>query len=345
MNQNATNDSREAINRRFMAVSLDNPVNYLLYRLALEKGIRSSPVGSFAQGLHEPLPDAEQFLKMKDKISLLPLDDLKDKIKLPSVPGIVLKLQNALETGASSHELSEIIRFDPKLTTAIMGLINSPLYMLPVKIETLERAIVIIGVREISALALGARLLAMFEDCAPPELPLESFFKHSIATAILARSIAQACQKADPEKYLVAGLLHDLGRIILFSRYPAMAKVAMALQQVEVKPLHEAEQELFDVDHCLVGSIFLSEWNLPQSVVQSALHHHNPGFCLGKDILEVIYVANQVSTALGIGCNQYLTEAPANDIWERLELDETVLWEIVSVSEEQFRVMLDSLKS
>ncbi|TVM31902.1 hypothetical protein DQK91_17000 [Oceanidesulfovibrio marinus] len=336
--------AQERVDRRFMGVSRDNPITALMYSLALEREqgeFAGEPC--FTDTMHQPLPNAQQYLQMKSKVSLLPLDTLKEKMKLPSMPHVVMQLQSAIMREASSHEIASIIGLDPKLTAAVLSLVNSPLYAMPSKVESLERAITVIGNNGVSSLALGVYLLSMFEDTAPQELPLETFWKHSIASAVLANKIARLCNKPEPERFLVAGLLHDLGQILLFSRYPSLARVTLAMQQELDMPLHEAEYVLFDVDHTTIGGVLFGEWSLPRSIVNSALYHHDAEASLGHEAPEVVYVANQMATALGIGCNQLYTADPGEAIWESLGLREEDVRAMVQNVDEQLWAMFHTI--
>lgn len=335
--------AREAVDRRFRYVSLENPITALLHSLALEKAQMRTEEPCFTDSMHRPLPDAQQYLSMKSKMSLLPVETLKDRLKLPSLPSVVMELQTALDQGASSEQIAKIIRLDPKLTTTILSLVNSPLYMTRSKVETLDRAITVLGNRSISSLALGLRLLAMFEDTAPDDFPIETFWKHSIASAVFAHKIATICKIPEPERCLVAGLLHDMGQILLFSRYPDLARVSLAMQQELDMPLHEAETKVFDADHALIGGVLFGEWRLPAGVVNAALFHHDPEQSLGNKPAEVVYVANQIATALGIGCNKVYQHEPGESVWESLCLKEEDVRAMAANADEQLWAMFKTL--
>ncbi len=343
MTQSTSLMARVVVDKRFKAVSLKHPINAMLYNLAMKREESCSEDQDFAADMHTPIPDAVQLMEMQSKVSLLPLDTIKDRMKLPTVPGIVFRLQKALEEGAPSKELAEIVRHDLKLTTAIMSLVNSPIYPHPYEVETLGRAITIMGTKEISSLALGARLLAMFDDTPPEGMPLQAFWKHSIACAIFANDIAVLLGKPDPDKFLVAGLLHDLGHVMLFSCYPDLAKVALALQQEKSMPLHDAELAVFDVDHCMVGGLFFSEWNLPMGIVKAALYHHNPSRCVGNEVSEIVYAANQIVTALGLDFQGTYTMDPGEEVWERLNIGEAELHTLVENVDKRLWALLCSI--
>lgn len=335
MPRNTNFDPEQIVKNRFRSVSLDNPINAILFDLALERERKCSVDSCYNEDMRPSLPNMDDYLKMRRKVSLMPLEKIRDRIKLPSLPGMILRLNQALENKAGSNELAEIIKHDAKLTAAIMGLVNSPIFSLPNEVETLSRAITVLGTREISSLALGARIVSMFEDHAPQGLPIRTFWKHSISCGVFAHDIAKYCGRPEPEKYLVAGLLHDLGRLMLFSQYPDLAKVAFALQESKCIPLHKSEMNLFDVDHAMVGGVFLSGWNLPKSVVHSALYHHEPKFCIGRKVPEIVYVANQLSSALGMGCNTIFSLDTGEEIWASLNINEEGLHTIVENVEER----------
>ena len=335
--------AQDAVNKRFQAVATKDPINELLYNLALQR-LKNGPIADdFTKDIYTHIPDAQDYLEMRRKVSLLPLDKVKEKIKLPSAPGVILELQKAIDQGHSSKRIAEIIRYDLKLTAAILSLVNSPLYALPFKLESLERAITIIGTREISSLGLALQILSMFEDSNPESLPIKTFWKHSVACAVLAHDIALLCAKKEPEKYLVAGLMHDMGRALLFSNYPDLAMVALALQQENEVSLLKTELDIFDVQHSMIGAILFGHWQMPKNIVQSALYHHDPQMCLGKEVPEVIYVANQIATALGISCNRNYDMDPATEIWERLNLKENELYSLVENLDERLWAIFCSL--
>lgn len=333
----------EIVEKRFQGASLSHPITAMLHALALRREEQRPLSWDFTADMHAPIPDVAQYMEIKRKTSLLPLDTIKDRIKLPAIPGAVIQLQQALEEGTSSEGLARIISADPKLATAVLSLVNSSLYSLPMKVETLSRAITIIGTRQISSLALGTRLLAMFDDADPGDLPVMTFWKHSIACAVISHDIAVACGRDEPERFLVAGLLHDLGRVMLFSRYPEVAKVALSLHHEKGLSLHKAETWLFDVDHCLIGGLFFGEWGLPSGIVQSALFHHDPDKCRNKEIPEVVYVANQIATALGMGCNRTYSHEPGQALWDNLGLDGDGLFSLMKGVDERLKALFCSL--
>lgn len=325
--RNETAENR--VKRRFSQVSLEHPLTEVLYGLALECEAAREQGPDFSKDMRSRVPDAPELMDMKRKFSLLPMDTVDKRIKLPALPSIIVRLQEALSDGASSDEIAEILMPDPKLTTVILSLANSSMYSFSQKVESLSRAVTLIGSKEISSLALGMKLLSMFEDADAHGLPLLTFWKHSIACAVLSHELAVLCGKDDPERFFVAGLLHDLGRVILFTNYPEMAAVVLAVHRSQSIPLQQAELKAFDVDHTLIGGVFFAKWDMPKGVVNAALHHHSPERALGKETAETVYIANQIATALGLGCNGMYTMQPGEALWHGMNISESGLSEML----------------
>lgn len=341
--QECKESPRDKVAKRFASVSLEEPINAKLFELALVYGERSSPDAEFTCDMHPDLPNAAQILEMRRKHSLLPLDSVEMRLSLPSLPSIIMELQQAVARQDSSEQIAALISQDPKLTMAVLSLANSPLYGLTSKVESLPRAVTYIGTREISALALGVRLLAMFEENAPRNFPLTTFWKHSLATAVLAHEIASLCRRSEPERFFTAGLLHDVGRVVLCSNFPDLYAVVMALHQERSTPLNKGELAIFDVDHAMIGGLFFAKWGLPSTIVNSALFHHSPQDCVDLEGADVVYVANQLATALGIGCNRVYTMKPGEEVWNRLGLDVEQLTTLVETIEGRLNEMFTSL--
>jgi putative nucleotidyltransferase with HDIG domain len=184
----------------------------------------------------------------------------------------------------------------------------------------------------------------MFEDAAIEALPFRRFWKHSVACAVFAHNLATLCGRKDAEKYFTAGLLHDVGRLALFTRYPEMGKVVVALEQKREMPVHAAEVSVFDVDHGVVGALFFTKWGLPRGIVKAALYHHHPGRCLGRDTAEVVFAANQIAAALGFGSNRAYDLPPGEEVWKSLGIGSEDLFSLVDNVDERLCSLLESFE-
>ncbi|OQW85934.1 MAG: hypothetical protein BWK76_07265 [Desulfobulbaceae bacterium A2] len=195
---------------------------------------------------------------------------------LPCLPSVFTKLQQMLASDTTSvDEVGALIEQDIALSAKVLQLVNSAFFGLPQQVESPARAVTLLGLDTIRALALG---VGIFSDL-PPGLGgiIESLWDHSLRTSELARRIAR--HEAPDDKPLaghafIAGLLHDLGKLILATRLPAKYREASALAAADNIPLHEAEQRVFGVGHCPVGAYLLGLWGLPGCEVEAVAFHH-----------------------------------------------------------------------
>jgi len=223
------------------------------------------------------------------------------RLKLPAPPAALDRLQAVLsDPAASVRDMADVISLDPRLVASLLRVVNSPLYSLPVKVETVTRAVAILGQRQVSMLALAAAMASMFQDVKPDLLDPARFWEHGMACAVLSHGLALAAGREEPERHYLAGLLHDLGRLALHAMEPAMARRAQELHLVHGMPEIEAERRVFEFDHALLGAMIFSDWRLPHGVVAAAASHHEPPPD-GSDAALVVHVANVAAVALGYG--------------------------------------------
>ncbi len=126
---------------------------------------------------------------------------------------------------------------------------------------------------------------------------METFWAHSLYSAVVAKILARRIHAPNTERYFVMGLLHDIGSLVLYRQEPLLSRQALELAGRESLPLHVSEQQIFDFDHAEVGAELMRAWNLPDSFVATALHHHRPS---GSELcaLEaaIIHLADVISS-------------------------------------------------
>ncbi len=335
------------MDNRFCTASLSHPAMVELYAIALvrmkeylEKNFRppENPRDSM---------DSEKYLSIKlSACPLGPLEAAGQRIKLPALPKVWIDLQELMnDPEASATEIAKVIKYDPKLTTSLLNLVNSAMFGLPSKVDTLPRAVTIVGSRQISIMALGSLLISMFQDLPPDVIDIKDFWKHSISCAILSHNLAVAAGKEEPERFFVAGLIHDIGRLSLFSVNPDLAQVALSLEYKNDITLDEAERRVFDFDHAMLGALIFKRWNLPESLVLTALNHHSAEKCTCHEVASVVHVANIISLALGLGAAREEHVGPMSlEAWEALNMGPTDLHALIAGHDEQlsevFKVLI-----
>lgn len=203
------------------------------------------------------------------------IDRLKD---IPTLPTVIHKIIEIVDSpNTSATDLNKAISMDQALSAKVLKLVNSAFYGFPKKIETLTQAIVILGFNTVRSLALSISMVDFLSGGkGKHSLDYQEFWKHSIATSILARAIAKKAFPPMAEEAFVAGLLHDIGILILDQFVPGeYAKVYEVLHK-EKLPLHQVEKMVMQITHCDVGRMLAVKWNLPDTLLYSISYHHDP---------------------------------------------------------------------
>lgn len=206
------------------------------------------------------------------------LDLLVSKIdKLVSLPDIYYRLETAIESPASTvDDFARLLGSDPDLCARLLSLANSAFYSFPAKIETIDRAVSTIGLRQIRELVLVTSVMKMFTGIPIKAVSMSSFWEHSVAVGVLAKSIAQYLGQSQAERYYITGLLHDIGRLVLYLKLPDLMSDLLAKSEAEKQNLYILEQELLSYSHAEAGGRLLERWKVPQSIYEPVQYHHRP---------------------------------------------------------------------
>ncbi|WP_029898350.1 HDOD domain-containing protein [Desulfohalovibrio reitneri] len=199
------------------------------------------------------------------------------ELELASPPDSFNRILRAInDPDSSAAYVAEVVQRDVSLSAKVLRAVNTPHYGFPRRIDTLTRAITLMGSRQILNLALGISVVSHFRDVPETLLNMHGFWQHSLACGIITRLLAVTCGVEDEERLFVAGLLHDIGKLVMLRNFqPQMAR-AMRLHLEEEIPLNKAEQRCWDFDHADVGGAVLDAWGLPSSLTSVIVDHHQP---------------------------------------------------------------------
>ncbi len=246
--------------------------------------------------IESPIPSKTRLKQIETYISRMP--------SLSTTVTRVLEICNSPTT--SPNDLNRIISLDPVLTGKVLKLINSAYYSLPNQITSLTRGIVMLGLNTVKNLALSTSVLeSLGGNQSSQALSMDDFWTHSLCVGVVAKSLAAI--KRIPliarEEYFVAGLLHDLGKIVLNNRFPEEYVQALESAKTEQAPLHRAERMVFGVDHCVVGSMIAGKWQLSEALNDSLCHHHSPDEAgeANRQFVSMVALANTYANIFEIG--------------------------------------------
>jgi HD-like signal output (HDOD) protein len=233
------------------------------------------------------------------------------KIKdLPSLPLVVNRLLEIMEQDSSSAEdISNVLSGDQALAAKVLKLVNSSFYGLSGEISTISRAVVVLGVSAIRNLAMGLSIAQIMVEGKSGELQ-KRFWNHSIATAAAAELLARQSDYPDPEEAFIAGLLHDIGHLVLLSALP---QEFLDMAQAGQAGLVEVEKTQLGLGHHQVGQKVLKHWKLPRPLEQAArFHHHGPTLISGEEPLtSLVGMADTIAGVLG---HQYEKSLSVGDL-------------------------------
>lgn len=226
----------------------------------------------------------------KASIRLSEIKAFVEQIKeLPSLPPVALKLIQATHDDEQGlAQISRIIENDQALTGKLLRMANSPQYGFPRQVKTIERASTILGSDLIRSLALSILVLELSKNEQGTFFKPIEFWRHNAACAAAAELIARRMDLARPQEAFVAGLLHDLGKLVLFlwNRREYDRVVAQAMENGS--RLLAVEEEAFEIGHTQVGKLVMENWNFPENLVMGAWLHHQPFSSPEKNLLEQI---------------------------------------------------------
>ena len=263
-------------------------------------------VGSTHQFLCKPCESKELFAAISRAVELDPWlrnDQFKGLISrlktVPSPPVIyfrILKQVNSLEIDLS--QVGDTIAQDPAMTAKILQLVNSAFFGLARRLSDPVEAVTHLGLETIKSLVLAVHVFAEFESSGISKLAIESVHQHCLSTGVTARNIARL-EKSDKNmqaECFTAGLLHDIGQLVLLANLPELCAEALALARREKVFLSMAETSVLGVNHGEVGGYLLGLWGLPVGIVEAARFHHTPRWCKtqGFTPLTATHVANSL---------------------------------------------------
>ena len=210
---------------------------------------------------------------------------------VPTIPVLLIRILRVVDgERASSKDLVELMQRDQALASRVLRLANSSFFACSREVGTLSRAVMLLGFSTVKNLALGIKIWETLSQRGGPGMA--ALWEHSALVGAAARLIAQRTRAADPEEVFTAGLLHDIGRVILRLRF---ATVYDQVTEIGDTPLVVRERDAFGVDHAQAGSWLGEAWSLPTSIVDAARSHHDelaPGTALSAPL--IVNLANRL---------------------------------------------------
>lgn len=216
--------------------------------------------------------------------------------QLFSLPDVALRLNRLLAAPeTSSREIVEVIQLDPGLAASLLKLANSAYYGLSARVDTIARALAVIGQRELQAMALATSVVKTFRGLPADLVDMASFWENSVTCGVIVRQLARRCRSRYGDQLFLAGLLHSIGRLVFYARFADEYRVLLTtLDGTDEHSLAAAEWRVFGCDYATLGGELLRAWHLPpllSVLVAGQLSPAEPGeFASERALLHVASV-------------------------------------------------------
>lgn len=242
---------------------------------------------------------------------------------LPTLPTVVLRLHSLIrDPNSGADDIAEVINRDVALTSKTLRLVNSAFYGFSQRIDNVSHAIVIMGMNKVKSLVLTASVLDSLEN---PQSGFDyvGFWEHAIGTGIAAEALGKCLKSNYSEDAFVAGLLHDLGKLIFCQYFPEDHGKVQNLVADQELTVVQAEHQLLGFDHSLIGSWLAEKWKFPEELCLAIRMHHEPAHArVHRDLVWLIHTADVFIHALGVGNggDPYVPELN-RQVWDQLRLN------------------------
>ncbi|MFZ0391209.1 MAG: HDOD domain-containing protein [Calditrichia bacterium] len=247
--------------------------------------------GIISSGIQQEIPpQIEQRLRRVENLATLPA----------VIPEILEKVRSS---SSSMKEIAAIIERDASITTKILKVSNSPLWGYPGRVENIRKAIILLGLKEVTNIVLSVSLYSTFAKFKPNSLfEREKFWLHCAGTGQIARALSAKLRLNFEGEEFVAALIHDIGKMILDQYFTSEFEEILRLSEQSGRPILELEKEKLDCSHADLGGWLLKSWNFPAPITEAVYFHHTPQHARKNPTLTaVIHLSDQLCELWGIG--------------------------------------------
>ncbi|BBD07638.1 HDOD domain-containing protein [Desulfovibrio ferrophilus] len=268
---------------------------------------------------------------------------LAESVSLPAMPEVAVQLERVTsDPSSSAQNVADVISLDPSLSTILLHIVNSAFYNFPSKIDSIPRAVSIVGTSQLHALALGRMVLNMANEMPPKHFNMDVYWEHCVATGVIAKELATLCNFPNPERHFLAGLLHDIGKLAIAKALPRHAEALNLIRHHSVP--HIAEESVLGFDHARFGAMILRKWNIPYQIVEAVAHHHHPEEATHPEGARILHLADIIARALVIPSSDVpLSPSLSKGAWSSLCMKPELLKDALGGLEGKMHEMVEIL--
>ncbi len=187
-----------------------------------------------------------------------------------TLPEIYSRVRDVVDDPESTmDDFAEVLKLDPAISARLLRIVNSPFYGFPKQVDTISRAVTLLGTQAISDLVTATTVGRTFSGMPIQLMDVSTFWRKSVLCALLAGKIAKSCNITDSERYFIEGLLRDIGHLVLYQTIPRRAQSALIEAGYLETPLAEVEQSSIGCDFAEVGAELIRSWGMPVQIEQA----------------------------------------------------------------------------
>jgi len=305
----------ESTKQRFKFADMDHPAMKELFRVSVNFRMKNNIKGQreIRSLSHNDQPTNHITPNILEKIK-------NRELKLPEIPNIVFELNDIMaDPRSSAEDIAQIVSKSPSLATILLKIVNSSFYSFPSKIDSISRAVTIIGTKEITNLSMGISVINIFKGIPRNLIDMRAFMRHGFACGIISRILGAQKDTPQTEQLFVSGLLHDIGRAVVYKYFPHHAHVLLNHSSQTHKLLYKQEKDCLGCRHTDLGKFLLIKWNLPVNLANNIFCHHNPSNANNPIHASIVHLADILANALELGSSGERFVPPLdNKAWDDL---------------------------
>jgi HD-like signal output (HDOD) protein len=271
----------------------------------------------------------------------------KSASQLFTLPEICIKLQDLIyDPDSSMSDIAQLIAIDPSLSARLLKIANSSFYSFPSQIDSLSRAITLIGTADLYSLALATSTPDTFSALDDNEhIDIHRYWRHSVTTGLIGRFLAQDLKLTHSESFFLAGLFHNLGKLVILEQMPEQY-IEVKNNISEEKSPWVAEKAVLGHTYAEVGEALLNCWSMPTHLLDMVAHQHAPASAMDQKAASIIHIASRAASQIEyqpmIGFNFHQSIAPS--AWSTTGLVEEQMQVAITMAQSNCHAMLSMMK-
>lgn len=327
--------AQEIMRLRLRLNDLEYPAIKELFRLCsarLARSIAKNPRKSKSLQSDRPaVPPSGPLEKLEGKYRSTPEAILgSGEVTLASLPAFLSELVDIINNPrCSALEIARVVERDTTLTARLLRIVNSPFYGFPSKVDTISRAVTVIGSRQLTTLAMGVAAIHSFQGIPEDLVDMRDFWRHSLMCGFACRILSSYTNTPNSERFFVSGLLHDIGRLALYKNRPKESAEVLALALSLRESSERIERKLFGFEHGVLGGHLLKTWNFPVVLENSVRYHHSPMGSPSFRETAIVHFSDVLAWSLDQDQLETIVPALNATVWESLGLPAVSLSAVV----------------